>query len=180
MNKIVCFLNVLFIYFAMLIPVSLFFSNDVALFGFIWFYVFRNIFVPVAILIVISIVALILNGCILIKAIAGTCDVEELVKSNWKVRLIQMPAYIGIFFVGLVCSITIFTIGFSIAYVIVDGISIMLSGIYAVATYKRLKDVGVLTTKEFAWYSVLSFIFCLDVVVSILAYHKFKKYEFVK
>ena len=97
-------------------------------------------------------------------------DIKYLVKSNMMVKLIQIPAYIVIFIIGIICLFTIFTFGLSLALVLLDFAALFMSGIYAVTCYKKLENKNIISRKEFIIYSLLSFVYCADVVVSIMAY----------
>lgn len=69
----------------------------------------------------------------------------------------------------IVCMLTIFTIGFTIVLSILDFISLCISSMYAVTCYKKLKDNNIISIQEFIIYSLLSFIYCIDVIIAIKA-----------
>ena len=55
-----------------------------------------------------------------------------------------------------------------------------MSGIYAIISYKKLKDDNIITSNEFVVYSLLSFVYCADLVVSLIAYKKYKNFILLK
>lgn len=90
------------------------------------------------------------------------------------IKIIQIPAYLFIFAIGFVCLITIFTVGISFVLLILDGVSIILSGLIGVFVVRRCYADGILTRTEMVIHSILQFVFCLDVVSAIIVFRKVK------
>lgn len=98
-------------------------------------------------------------------------DPKEMAKINMIVKAVQIPAYLAIFILGLICSLTIFTIGFTIAFIIYDIVSIFLTGIIGASTIMRLKVKNQRLASFYIINGILQFIFCVDVVSSFIVYN---------
>ena len=90
---------------------------------------------------------------------------------------IHIPVYLMIFTVGLIYLLTIFTFRISIALLFIDSMTIILSGliglggiIRSVRENRMTKGIGIL-------FSILQFVFCVDIIVAIVAYIMVKKNE---
>ena len=95
----------------MIIPLFIFFGSKVSFFKMLWTKMFNNnAFIPIGVLLILCIITFIINIIFFIKAININSD---MVKSNMIVKLVQIPAYIIIFIIGIVCLITIFTFAIS-------------------------------------------------------------------
>ena len=99
-------------------------------------------------------------------------DAKDLAVRYRTMKLIQIPAYLIIFLAGMVCLLTIFTFAVSVILLLLDVIGVFLSGCFALGVMAKLKEAGYITGKERVLFSVLSFVFCIDVLVSILAVRK--------
>ena len=69
---------------------------------------------------------------------------------------------------------TIFTFGISFVLLALDCASIFLSGLIGVSAVKQNYIDGILSPKELFLYSILQFIFCIDVVSAIILFKKSK------
>lgn len=115
--------------------------------------------------------AIIISG----NSVSNKRDAVELAWVNMIIKLVQIPAYLFIFVVGLVCMITIFTFMISFFLMLLDCAAIILSGLIGVSAIKRSKEEGILSGKEMIFHGILQFIFCGDVVSSILVFRKVKR-----
>lgn len=88
----------------------------------------------------------------------------ELAKVSLLIKLIQIPAYIVIFLLGLCFMVTIFTFAFSFLMVLFAVMSILLSGLIGACAVKKSYSAGILPQGKALLLGVLQFIFCLDVV----------------
>lgn len=98
----------------------------------------------------------------------------ELAKANMIMRVSQIPAYIVIFIMGVMCLITIFTIGISLALVLLDCMAIFISGIIGVVAVWQNYEDGTASVKQAVVLSICQFIFCIDVIGGIMLYIKAK------
>ena len=179
MKKITCILNTLCLYLIMIFPFFTFLSSKVKFLDTIWEKVFNyNAYIPMGVLLGLVLFTLILNIINLVKTLKSNDDTKYLVKSNMVVRLIEIPAYLIIFITCIVCLMTIFTFIISFLLAIFSYVCLIMTGLYAISCYKKLKDKNVISKKEFIIYSILSFIYIADIIVSIIAYKKTKKIIF--
>jgi uncharacterized protein (DUF983 family) len=84
-----------------------------------------------------------------------------------------MPAYIIIFILGVICILAILTIPFAFVLSLFSFASLIISGIYAVTCYKKLKDKAIISNKSFILYSLLSFVYIADLFTAIIVYKKY-------
>ncbi|HBV84846.1 MAG: hypothetical protein OSJ73_03295 [Lachnospiraceae bacterium] len=105
---------------------------------------------------------------------ANKMDVIEATKIIMIIKIIQIPAYLFIFVAGVMCLFTIFTVGISFVLLILDGASIILSGLIGVFVVRRCYADRILTNTEMVIHSILQFVFCLDVVSAIIVFRKVK------
>ena len=138
----------------------------------IWKYLFHNsVFVPL-ILLLFGAVMYILNIIFMIQARNGCFHATDLARANMIVKLIQIPAYIFIFMIGILCMVMIFTIGISFVLLLLDALSIGLTGLFAIAAFQNLNREGMITRKAQFIYSIASFLFCVDVIIAVIGYRK--------
>ncbi len=171
MKKTIVVGNIIFIYLAALLPALLFTAGSNGFLTFIWDRLFsNNIFVPLGFLLLIGVILYILNICFLLMVKNGKWAAQELAKANMIVKLAQIPAYIFIFAIGLLCGLMIFTIGISFALLLLDISSIGMTGIFASSAFYSLRKEKKISGKMQVLYTLASFLFCADVVIAILAY----------
>lgn len=180
MKKKIIILDGLFIYLLLLLLLSLTVFGDSIIIEWLWdnFYFFIA-FLPLGLLLyeMIMFIITIIFTIISVDKNYNTNinNAISLAKIQMIIRLIQIPAYVIIFLMGIACIITIFTIGISIALVILDFISIVTTGISSIAVYTILYKCNLISNKEKNIYSILSFVYCLDVIVSVISYRKIVK-----
>ncbi|NDO47155.1 hypothetical protein [Clostridium sp. MD294] len=112
--------------------------------------------------------------CIFIKNITHKRNALQLAKINMIIKLIQIPAYIVLFIVGIACMFTIFTFGISFVLLALDCASIFLSGLIGLSAVKQNYTEGIFSIKELFLHSILQFIFCADVISAIILFRKSK------
>ena len=172
MKKIVAIGNTIFIYLIAILPVMLIASDKSKFITWIWKYLFHNsVFVPL-ILLLFGAVMYILNIIFMIQARNGCFHATDLARANMIVKLIQIPAYIFIFIIGILCMVMIFTIGISFVLMLLDALSIGLTGLFAIAAFQNLNREGMITRKAQFIYSIASFLFCVDVIIAVIGYRK--------
>ncbi len=127
-----------------------------------------NIFVLLIILGVLWLVGLPMTITYSILAIRSY-DAKRAAKGVMILKLSQIPAYIVIFVFGIICTLTIFTIGISVVLIAFDTISLILSGIAmipaAAGGYNTLGAGAVIL-------GILGFVFCADVIAVVILYKK--------
>lgn len=163
--------NTIFIYLIALLPVLLFANGKSRLITFLWEHIFfNNVFVPLGIILLLGFSLYLMNILFLLNARHGKWTSQELCKTNMIVKLLQVPAYLFIFIVGLVCTVMIFTIGISFALVLLDIFSIGMTGLFACTAFHALKKEQKISGKMQLLYSLASFLFCADIVIALIGY----------
>lgn len=104
----------------------------------------------------------------------SSIEALDLAKTQMIMRLVQIPAYVLVFFMGVMGMFLIFTIGISLALFLFDIISITVTGIASVAVYSILADLKMISKKQQLLYSIGGFIYVLDVIAAFLCYKKVK------
>lgn len=163
------FFIIIFPYFAVFLTYSV--TNETImekLFG-------NNIYIGFFWLIALWVIALINAVIVTIFGVLSKSKSKQLAKTVMLVKLLQIPAYIAIFAVGMLCLATIFTVFLSVLLLIVDVMTILLSGLIGVSSVKNCYSDGVISYKESIIFGLLQFVFCIDVVISIVVYVKAKK-----
>ncbi|QQO10867.1 hypothetical protein [Breznakiella homolactica] len=89
-----------------------------------------------------------------------------------KIKLIQIPAYVLIFLAGLLLLSTIFTMGISVVLMVLDIMAVFLSGLIGLAGVIRGFLEKKISKKASVIHGFLQFIFCADVISSIILYKK--------
>jgi len=126
-------------------------------------------------LIFIYIIALICAIIVFIKIIIKKQNAQEILHINMVIKLIHIPAYIILFLMGMASLITIFTMGFGIAFFILDCLTIFLTGLIGLGGLIRSLIEKKISFKSVLFYGISQFIFCIDVISSIIIYRKVKK-----
>lgn len=104
-------------------------------------------------------------------------DPLEAAGMNLAVKGLQIPAYILNFFLGaLIGAIaSVWGIGFVALFVLMDVLTIALSGIYAIGCIRRLKKAGFLSAETALLAGFGSFIFVVDVIAALVLVIKCSK-----
>lgn len=103
------------------------------------------------------------------------------VKMNLIVKCVQIPAYVVNFIVGITgVLMSIWGIGFVVFAVVIDFLTISISGINNVGDCVNLCRNNILSKGSAALFSVLSFIYLADVFASIYLFVKVKNHNKVK
>lgn len=178
MRKIVAIGNSIFLYLVLGLLYMLILGEKNSVGKWIWENLFGNLFLyPLFGILIVGIILYILNMILIIKAGNGKYSGKKMAKTHLIVKLVQIPAYIGIFLISILCLITIFTAGFSIALWILDVMSIGMTGLFAAATFRCLKWEEKITGREQVLFTIGSFLFCIDTVISVIGYVKSRKKE---
>lgn len=89
---------------------------------------------------------------------------------NMLIKLVQIPAYLAIFVLGVLFFITIFTYAFSVFFVLFDCITIFLTGLVGLTANLRLYKEHKCSGSFAALNSVCQFVFCIDVISAVVVY----------
>lgn len=119
-------------------------------------------------------IAAIGNIIFIARHLAGKYRAADLPFINLLVKLIHIPAYLLIFALGILCMITIFTMGFSLFFVFFDCLTICLSGMTGLLTVWTLCHGGKCTKQFMILHGLLQFIFVADVISAVIIYRRAK------
>ena len=125
-------------------------------------------------LIIIYIIALVCSVVVSITNIIFKRSSQKLLRMNMIIKLIHIPAYILIFTAGLVFTITIFTMGITAVLIIFDCMTIFLTGLIGLSGIIRGFAENKLSKNTAIIHALLQFVFCFDIISSIIVYRKVK------
>lgn len=163
-------------YLALFALASIFFSTRLPFFEFIMDSVFGgNALNLLAAVLIYCILAASLSIIYFAAGLRKEWDALLLAKSAMIVKLIQVPAYVFIFALGVVFLITLFTIPFSVALFLIDCLTLVLTGLMTVSAVINAIRQGAFKSKEVIWIIILQLVFCADVVSTIVFYNLLKK-----
>lgn len=93
----------------------------------------------------------------------------ETAEMNLVVKCLQIPAYTLHFIMGVVGIVmSVWGIWATAIAIIVDFLTIIFSGLFAVGVVRRLKKDGILSPKMAFLAGFCSFIFCIDLITAIV------------
>ncbi len=90
---------------------------------------------------VLYVAALICSLIVFISSLLKKRNAQELLRINMVIKLLHIPSYIIIFTLGLMFSLTIFTIGITIVFMIWDCLTIVLSGLIGLGCFLQVLSV---------------------------------------
>ena len=163
-------------YFFLLGLALIFLSSDVSAFNYIMESVFRNNgFLLIKTFVVLCVLSGVLSIIGSAVGIIRNWNALSLAKFAMIVKLIQIPAYIIIFVLGVAFVLAIITIPFSIVLFLFDCFVLLLTGIITTSAIANADTQNILPLKKSWWAIILQFVFCADVVATIIFYIKLKK-----
>ncbi len=110
-----------------------------------------------------------------IVSIRKKWDALELAEIAMKIKLIQIPAYVLIFILGVLFLISIFTFAFTFILFVLDCMFMFTTGLLVAASVIITVKNEALELKNAIWVIISQFVFCADVVAAILFYKKLKQ-----
>ena len=163
-------------YLALFALATVFFSTDLPFFNYIMESVFDgNALYLIAALFLYCILTGMLSIVCFFVSIYKKWDAISLAKTAMIMKLVQVPAYVLILALGAVFVITIFTIPFSIGLFVIDCLSVFMTGLFVASSVIATIKSNTFTLKEVIWVILLQFIFCADVISSVVFYIKLKR-----
>lgn len=162
-------------YLALLTLATIFLSTDGSFFNWVMENVFRsNALYLIAAFLIYCLLVTVLSVIYFIVSIYKKWDALSQAKLFMMIKLLQIPSYVLIFALGVVLSITIFTFPFSIALMLLDSLTLFLTGLGVASAVINAIRQNIFKSKEIIWVMIAQFIFCLDVVAAIIFYRKLK------
>ena len=98
----------------------------------------------------------------------GRWSPRSMALAGMVVKLLQIPAYVIWFLVGVLLIVFMGPI----LTLLVDTMTIALTGLVGLAAVARCKQAGLLTWKQAVVHGVLQFVFCADVISAVILYQK--------
>ena len=95
---------------------------------------------------------------LLLRNLKTARSARELLGINMAVKLLHVPAYLLLFFFGFASLITIFTAGFAVVVMVLDGLAIGLSGLVGLGAVLRFRGEGGLPMHKAALHGFLQFV----------------------
>lgn len=132
-------------------------------------------------LLLLILVLLVWLGCIFSiiiafsRAVKNKWDTVKLLRMNMIVKLVHIPTYIFLFVLGLVCLMMIFTVGVTVIIVILDAMTIFLSGMISVLTVSKGCTEKLFSPGKAVLFGILGFVYCVDVIEAVILYIKVKR-----
>lgn len=151
-------------------------STDNSVMNFIMEKVFRNfgLLVPFF-MIAYTIFALILSLVFLILNDIESYDAKSLARTALIIKLVQIPAYIASFILGVIFSVTIFLVALAALYLIINYAALISTGYLNISAVVSAERENLITPKAAVAVSITQLIFCIDVISSIIFYISIKK-----
>lgn len=117
-------------------------------------------------------------GLFAIFSVKNNWDELSIAKTSMIFKLVQIPAYIVIFVVGVLLFLGIWTIPVSIIFFIVDVLSVALTSIITISSIAiAMRNNKIQSDKAIAFIASQLF-FCVDVLGAILYYRHLKGLNF--
>ncbi len=106
----------------------------------------------------------------------GRYTAHQAAKMNCVIKGVQIPAYMFHFLLAMLGGLlSVWGIGFILWAILIDILTIALTGINAIGCCIRMCKEGMISKGKSVFYALCSFVFCIDVVVAIILYIKAKK-----
>ena len=162
-------------YITLFTLVTIFFSTKLPFFRWIMEEVFHgNAWHLIAALLIFCVVVVVWAGVVSIVSVHRKWDALAVAKNAMIVKLAQIPAYVAIFVLGVVLVLGIFTIPFALGLFVVDCLFLFMTGLLVISAVVISVRNDRFTFSDLWWVVLLQFVFCADVVASILLYRKMR------
>lgn len=139
------------------------------------FFASYGIFIWYGFFLLFGLTAIVLSVVCFILSIKHKWNAVSLAKTAMIIKLIQIPAYIAVFALGVGFVASIWLIALIGMLVFADYITLVMSSSLSVAAVVNAIKDNKMTLAKGWWIIVLQFIFCADVVASIVLYRYLKK-----
>lgn len=138
--------------------------NDAALLGLLIIAIIYNLY---------SFIVVIVNA---VQTAKGKLTARQAARMNLIIKGIQIPAYIMHFILGFIgLAMSVWGIGIVFWAILIDLLTILLTGISSIGCSIRMRREGILSTAAAILMGIGSFIYCADVVIAIVYVVKTKK-----
>ena len=135
------------------------------------------IFYYIGLILAFCLLAMVLSILCFVKSTRSKWDAQSLAKTAMIIKLIQIPAYVAIYVMGILMAISLFTIPFAFALFLLDCLALALTGLLNLSAVIEACREGKTTVKKSWWVIVLQAVFCADVVASVIFFRMLKKQD---
>lgn len=113
-----------------------------------------------------------------ICAVREDITAYQAAKLNLIVKAVQIPAYIFHFLLGAAGTVmSVWGIGLIMFAVVIDVMTIVLTGIHAVGCVVKIKRENVISGGYAVLAGICSFLFCIDMVTAVILFIKARKHR---
>jgi len=137
---------------------------------------YLNIYNPITafvMTVIVHVLVILSHITFIANAVKGNNSSKDLALLTAICKLVHIPAFILHFLLGaLGLFASIWGIGFIAWAIVIDILTILQTGIMSITTAVRCAKEKVFSTTYSAIFSVLGFVYCIDVVSSILVFIK--------
>lgn len=179
MNKKLFFVSIPIVigpYLALFALATIFFSTKLPFFRWTMEEVFcGNALYLVAAMLIFCVLVVVWSGIISFVSVYKKWDALSVAKTAMIIKLAQIPAYVSIFVLGVLLVTGIFTIPFAIGLFVLDCLFVLMTGLLVISAVVISIRNDRHTFNELFWIVLLQFVFCGDVIASILLYRKLKR-----
>ncbi len=112
-----------------------------------------------------------------VHSIRKEWDACSLTKTAMIVKLCHVPAYVLIFVLGVIFALSVFTFPFALLLIFLDCVTLFLTGILSAAAVINAVRHGMFQLRELIWLLLLQFVFCADVVATMILYRKLSNFS---
>ena len=131
--------------------------NDAASLGLLIVAVIYNLY---------SFVIVVVNA---VQCAKGKMTARQSARMNLIIKSIQIPAYIIHFILGFIgLAMSVWGIGIILWAILIDLLTILLTGISSIGCSVRMRKEGILSTAAAILMGIGCFIYCVDVVIAIV------------
>lgn len=132
------------------------------------------VFIPMLILILIYVFTIIYSIILSITNYTKNKKSSDILKVNMIIKIIHIPAYIVVFILGLGFMMSFF-FPVALIFMFLDAVTIFCSGSIGLSGILNGKKEEKFSKNETIIYGILQFVFCLDVLFSIITYRRSKQ-----
>lgn len=133
----------------------------------------NGLLVPIA-MVIYTCIAFVLCAVCFFVSIAKKWDALSLAKTAMIIKLIQLPAYAVLFIAGLICAILPMMFFVTLLILVFNYITLIMTGSLNIAAVIVAGHDRSMPLKGSLWIILLQFVFCADVVASIVFYVKLR------
>lgn len=141
-------------------------------------YIFMNMALPIVLIggvFLIGLLCIAATVAAIVLAVRKSWDALPIAKTVMIIKLIQIPAYVAIFALGAIFFVTVWLFVVALLFVVLDAVVILMTGgLGATAAFRGYREEK-LSKSQAVVLGLLQFVYCVDVVASIVLFVKLRK-----